>query len=101
MRWMFFSVVLGAHLLVGCKSDCEVVCERGQECPAASELFRALDCDDACDLSEDLADNLGCGDEFDDFYACGAAHEDEVCTSGTECSAEAQRFNACFRAFQP
>ncbi len=67
------GLMLTGLLLVGCGDDCVDVCEAQQECTnedAPTMFMEGLDCGDLCDLAADYADNLGCGDEWDELMSC-------------------------------
>jgi hypothetical protein len=96
-RLMIALVGLIAIGAVGCKSDCEVTCEEALSCPEAQDnaFTQAIDCGDACDFSEDVYDAVGCGDQFDDYYECGADHVDAICTDASLCAAQGDRLGTC------
>lgn len=69
MRLCLMGLVIGCWGVVGCGPDFRAICEGEMACRGGNDLDV-----DACVASReadaDLADDLGCGSEYDDYYNC-------------------------------
>jgi hypothetical protein len=93
--WSLFAVA-AALACVGCKSDCERVCERARDCGYATDVFAGASCSDVCDAQEKVADLFNCQDTLDAYYACEADRLGDGCNYRQgDCSAQSQAYAAC------
>lgn len=100
---MKFVMVVAALALssMGCKSDCEQVCERSRDCGTSDfgDSFLAdASCGDLCDLSEEFAELINCEDAWHDYVGCVADNTSDDCQANpnASCGPESEAYSACF-----
>lgn len=94
-KMMVVCAVALSGLAVGCKSDCEKVCEDSKDCSGATAETKATDCSKSCDDADKAADQIGCKSELDDLFSC--ASDNDVCSTSDQakCTSQAAALLSC------
>ena len=69
MRVVMLGVLLSGFSVLGCGPDIQKTCEEQIKCQGGND--RDVDaCVAVSEVAIDLYDDIGCGDEYDDYMAC-------------------------------
>jgi hypothetical protein len=84
---------------VGCKSDCEKVCDDLKNCAGADASTKSTDCSKSCDEADKQADKEGCKSQQDDLLSCVADNDICTATSLTKCASQASAYDTCYTKY--
>jgi len=69
MRLALMGLVICALGMIGCGPDLQAICEAEVACEGGNDLDIEA-CVATSEIEADYLDDIGCGDEYDDYIAC-------------------------------
>jgi len=80
---------------LGCRWDCESLCENTKECKGAD---KSKDCTKSCEHTDQLNEDAECEDDYNEYLNCSSNVAD-ICRVGDGCEPEAIKWTDCLAKF--
>lgn len=105
MRFCWIGIVISALGMIGCGPDLRAMCEAEIACEGGNDLDV-----DACvassEIDIDYLDDIGCGEEYDEYIACMEPHlkcqeepTGQTCSTSAECGDGSCKNGQCVYKF--